>query len=68
MILKIAEKAPVFARDMSYYAIPELLEGREFCACIRHCFLIRQPRKSILTYYRLDPEFSCEVLSLTATA
>lgn len=66
MILQMAEKAPVFAKDMSYYVIPELLEDVEFCVRIRHCFLIRHPRKSILSYYRLDPDFSCEEIGLAA--
>ncbi len=66
MILKLAQNGPVFAKDMSYYVMPELLEDVEFCARIRHCFLIRHPRKSILSYYRLDPEFSCEEIGLNS--
>ena len=66
LILKLALKGSVFAKDMSYYVIPELLEDIDFCSRIRHCFLIRHPRKSILSYNRLDPDFSCEEIGLNA--
>lgn len=66
MILEMADKGPVFAKDMSYYVIPELLDDADFCRCIRHCFLIRDPRKSILSYYRLDPNLSCDEVGLAA--
>ncbi len=66
MILDMAEVAPVFVKDMSYYVMPELLDDIEFCCRIRHCFLIRHPRNSLLSYYRLDPGFSCEEVGLVA--
>lgn len=58
MVLERAEKAPIFARDMSYYVMPEILQDAVFCRWIRHCFLIRNPVYSILSYYRLDPNRS----------
>jgi hypothetical protein len=54
MLLERAERAPVFAKDMSYYVMPGILEDREFCRRLRHCFLIRDPMRAILSYYRLD--------------
>lgn len=54
LILERAESMPVFAKDMSYYVMPEILEDAEFCRRIRHCFLIRNPLRSIMSYYRLD--------------
>ena len=60
----MAEKGPVFAKDMSYYVMPELLDDHEFCARIKHCFLIRHPLKSILSYYKLDPELSLDEIGL----
>jgi hypothetical protein len=54
MILERAESAPVFAKDMSYYVMPEILKDAEFCQRIRHCFLIRNPLRSIMSYYKLD--------------
>ncbi len=54
-ILECAEAGPVFAKDMSYYVMPELLDDVDFCRRVRHCFLIRDPLRAILSYYRLDP-------------
>lgn len=62
MILERAAKKPVFAKDMSYYVIPEILGDPEFCRRLRHCFLIRNPLRSIVSYYRLDAQVSsCEI-------
>ena len=66
MILARAEHAPVFAKDMSYYVIPELLEDSAFCRRVRHCFLIRNPLRSILSYYRLDATVSCYEIGVEA--
>ena len=65
-ILDMAQNGPVFAKDMSYYVMPEILDDHEFCARIRHCFLIRHPLKSILSYYKLDPELSLDEIGLQA--
>lgn len=66
MILERAESAPVFAKDMSYYVIPEILEDAEFCRRIRHCFLIRNPLRSILSYYRLDNTVALDEIGIEA--
>ena len=65
-ILRMAQESPVFAKDMSYYIMPELLKDDEFCRAIQHCFLIRSPLKSILSYYRLDPELSLDEVGIEA--
>ena len=62
----MAGNGPVFAKDMSYYVMPEILEDHEFCSQIRHCFLIRHPLKSILSYFKLDPGLSLEEIGLEA--
>ena len=49
LILRQAESSPVFAKDMSYYEMPEILEDESFCRRVRHCFLIRNPLRSILS-------------------
>jgi len=64
MILERAEKAPIFAKDMSYYVMPEILQDEDFCRRLRHCFLIRNPLHAILSYYRLDPELSLQEVGL----
>ncbi len=66
MILDRASRAPVFAKDMSYYVIPELLEDSEFCRQVSHCFLIRNPRYSIMSYYKLDQSISLDEVGIEA--
>jgi hypothetical protein len=63
-ILARAETSPVFAKDMSYYVIPEILQDVEFCRRIRHCFLIRNPEHAILSYYRLDSEVTLQEVGI----
>ena len=64
MVLERAEKAPVFAKDMSYYVMPDILQDREFCQRVRHCFLIRDPVPAILSYYRLDSEVTLDEVGI----
>jgi len=66
MILEKAEQSPVFAKDMSYYVIPQLLEDTEFCRRVRHCFLIRNPLRSIMSYYKLDNSLQLNEIGLEA--
>lgn len=66
MILQLAEQQPVFAKDMSYYIMPELLRDIEFFSRIRHCFLIRNPMRSILSYYKLDANIELKEIGLEA--
>ncbi|MGI9407695.1 MAG: hypothetical protein ACR2O4_15080 [Hyphomicrobiaceae bacterium] len=56
-VLAAAENGPVFFKDMSYYVVPHLFEDAEFLSRITHAFLIRDPRRAIASFYRLDPEF-----------
>ena len=66
MILQRAEQAPVFAKDMSYYVVPEILQDHDFCRRVRHCFLIRNPLRSIMSYYRLDPDLALDEIGIEA--
>jgi len=65
-ILKQAERQPVFAKDMSYYVMPELLQDIDFFDRITHCFLIRNPLRSLLSYYKLDANISLREIGLEA--
>lgn len=56
----------VFAKDMAYYVIPEILEHPELARDFRHVFLIRDPRRSLMSYYRLDPDFQRDEAGLEA--
>jgi hypothetical protein len=66
MILQHAEQAPVFAKDMSYYVVPGILQDHEFCRQVRHCFLIRNPLRSIMSYYKLDPDVALDEIGIEA--
>jgi hypothetical protein len=64
LVLRRAQKSPVFAKDMSYYVMPEILRDVEFCRRLRHCFLLRNPLHSILSYYRLDADVSLREIGI----
>lgn len=66
MIFARAQQGPVFAKDMSYYVLPEILEDVEFCRRIRHCFLIRNPLRSIMSYYKLDNDVDLYEIGIEA--
>lgn len=66
MLLQKGDEGPVFFKDMAYYVMPRLLEDTGFAARLTHCFLIRHPLASILSYFKLDPNFSCEEIGLEA--
>jgi hypothetical protein len=66
MLVKVAAERPVFFKDMSYYVIDALAEDRAFFASLRDVFLIRDPRLTIMSYFRLDPDFTDEEAGLEA--
>jgi hypothetical protein len=66
MILERAEHGPVFFKDMSYYVIPHILDDKVFFARLTHSFLIRDPRASILSYAKLDPDMLLDEIGLEA--
>lgn len=68
MILAAADKGPVFLKDMAYYLVPRLFSDREFADRLTHSFLMRSPIKSIVSYYKLDPELTMEEVGLEALA
>lgn len=55
MLLERGENRPVFFKDMSFYAMPRILQDAEFCKRLTNCFLIRNPLASIPSYHKLDP-------------
>lgn len=66
LILRQAESSPVFIKDMSYYVMPELFDKGDFWRRVTHCFLIRNPLRSIVSFYRLDPGFTRYEVGLEA--
>lgn len=66
MILEKAERGPVFLKDMSYYVMPQIAADEAFFARITHSFLIRDPKASIVSYAKLDPDMLLEEIGLEA--
>ena len=66
MLLDAAGEGPVFFKDMSYYVVPRIFEDAEFARRLCNVFLIRDPRRSIASYYKLDPTFSLEEVGIEA--
>ncbi|MFP6743907.1 MAG: hypothetical protein VCB77_01805, partial [Alphaproteobacteria bacterium] len=66
MVLDAAEAGPVFFKDMAYYVVPALFDDPAFASRITHSFLIRDPVKALMSYYKLDPEFILEEGGLEA--
>jgi hypothetical protein len=65
-LLARAETSPVFFKDMSYYVVPQIFDDPEFARRLTNSFLIRDPLKSILSYYKLDPDLTDEEIGLEA--
>ena len=65
-ILAAGERGPVFFKDMSYYVLPRMFDDRAFAARLCNVFLVRDPRRSIASYARLDPDFTDEEVGLEA--
>lgn len=63
-ILGAAETGPVFFKDMSYYVVPRIFDDRDFARRMTNSFLIRDPRRSIVSYHRLDPEMTSVEIGL----
>ena len=66
MLLQRAEAGPVFVKDMSYYILDLMLDDAPFAKRLTNTFLIRDPARSIVSYHRLDPEFTLEEVGLEA--
>lgn len=66
MLLAAAADQTVFIKDMSYYVVPALFHDAGFAQQITHCFLVRDPMKSIVSYHKLDPDLSCEEIGIEA--
>ena len=66
MILTRAEEGPVFFKDMSYYVVPHILDDTAFLDRVAHSFLIRDPKASILSYAKLDPDMLLDEIGLEA--
>lgn len=66
MLCEMAQDGPVFVKDMAYYIVREITADPDFLARVTHCFLIRNPMAALLSYHKLDPNFSLEDCGLEA--
>jgi hypothetical protein len=66
MLQERAETGPVFFKDMAFYVVPRMLEDNEMLRRITHVFLVRPPIASLLSYHKLDPDFTQEEVGIEA--
>jgi len=66
MLLSAGGEGPVFFKDMSYYVLDRMTADEEFARRLTNTFLIRDPAKSILSFYRKDPGVKLEEIGLEA--
>jgi len=66
MILEKADNSAVFFKDMAYYIDTDIANDALFCESVTHCFLIRNPRASIASYYKLDKEVTLVEIGIEA--
>ncbi|NES07170.1 MAG: hypothetical protein F6K22_32860 [Okeania sp. SIO2F4] len=53
-IIHNSQKQPIFLKDMAYHCYEYLIEDRDFLINSTHTFIIRDPAKSVPSYYFLD--------------
>ena len=61
-----AKYGRVFFKDMSYYVLPEIFRYPYLADRMDHLILVRNPRKSILSHYKLDPGITRNEVGLEA--
>ena len=66
MILEAARTRPVFVKDMSYYVRDRIHGDADFIRCMTSTFLIRDPKRTIPSYFRLDPGVTLEEIGCEA--
>jgi hypothetical protein len=64
MLLAAGEAGPVFFKDMSYYVLERMTEDESFARRLTNTFLIRDPAKSIVSFYRKDAGVRLEEIGL----
>lgn len=55
MLFAAAQSCAVFSKDMAYYVLPEIQRHPELAHELKHVFLVRDPRRAILSFHKLDP-------------
>lgn len=60
MLLKAAEKKPVYSKDLTYHVPDYLKFDHDFFKRCLNTFVIREPRKTLLSLYKCHPEAMLE--------
>jgi hypothetical protein len=63
-ILSEAEKAPVFFKDMCYHPFDHVIKDIDFLKRMVNTFLIREPEKTILSHYVMNPEVTSDEIGI----
>lgn len=66
MLLQAAKQTDVFFKDMSYYVHQQVVIDADFKDKLINCFVIRDPMASIVSYSKLDADFTLEETGLEA--
>jgi len=66
MLTSAAAERCVFFKDMSYYVVGALDQQRGFFSFLTDVFLIRDPRRSLMSYLKLDPDVTLEEAGIEA--
>jgi len=66
MLLAAGKVGPVFVKDMSYYILDRMMADKAFARRLTNTFLIRDPAKSIVSFYRKDRGVRLEEIGLEA--
>ncbi len=64
MLLAAGEAGPVFFKDMSYYIADRMMADEPFARRLTNTFLIRDPAKSIVSFYKKDEGIRLEEIGL----
>jgi hypothetical protein len=59
-ILTEAEKSPIFFKDMCYHPYDHVMKDPEFIKKMTNTFIIREPEKTILSHYVMNPDVTSE--------
>ena len=66
MILETVRTGPVFVKDMCYYVRDRIHGDADFIRRMTSTFLVRDPKRTIPSYFRLDPGVTLEEIGCEA--
>jgi len=64
----LAGTTPVFFKDTTDFAQPELLSDREFLAEVAHAFVVRDPEAAIASHFALNPDLTRDEVGFSRLA